>query len=401
MASHDIIFIAADPWEHYTWRRRHHVAWNLAKKNRVLFVEPPLTFLNPFRDIDLNWRHLLNLGRLKHQGRNLYSYSPVRLLPLSLPGSWRFNYYETDRQRTFRRLKKIVENLKFKDPILWVYMNKYQYDYYGLFDEKIRVTDWYDKFVTFIGYELTDDELNENTKKQEIILKKSDINFAVSHELGNELRTTGKSVYVIPHGVDYKSFQNSKERKSGIYKSVEKIKRPILGFIGLMHYVVDFDLLVYIAVQRPYWSIMLLGRTWLINKKDKGLFDELIKKKNVYYFGEASRENMPIYLSKVDVCLLPKKRIEFNKFAAPLKIWEYMAAGKPIVAVDQGVKYDCSEFIKVASNKEEFIRKIEECLKENKEEEIIKRKQVAKNNSWESRTKQMMGIIEAHLNDRD
>ena len=48
-ASHDIIFIAADPWEHYTWRRRHHVAWNLAKNNRVLFVEPPLTFLfSPF-----------------------------------------------------------------------------------------------------------------------------------------------------------------------------------------------------------------------------------------------------------------------------------------------------------------------------------------------------------------
>lgn len=41
MNPHDIIIIAADPWEHYTWRRRHHVAWNLAKSHRVLFVEPP------------------------------------------------------------------------------------------------------------------------------------------------------------------------------------------------------------------------------------------------------------------------------------------------------------------------------------------------------------------------
>ena len=109
---HDIIFISSDPWDHYTWRRRHHVAWNLAKNNRVLFVELPLTIFQPFQMLQLDWRNLLNLGRLKYQGRNLYSYSPIRLLPLSLPGAKRFNYYERDKQRTFKVLKKIVKKLK-------------------------------------------------------------------------------------------------------------------------------------------------------------------------------------------------------------------------------------------------------------------------------------------------
>ena len=94
MPKHDIIFIAAEPWEHYTWRRRHHVAWNLAKRNRVLFVGPPLTIFQPFREINLNWKHFFGLGGLNYQGRNLYTCSPVRLLPLAIPGSQRFNYYE-------------------------------------------------------------------------------------------------------------------------------------------------------------------------------------------------------------------------------------------------------------------------------------------------------------------
>ena len=94
---------------------------NLSKNHRVLFVEPPLTVFQPFRETQLNWRHLLNLGRFKYQGRNLYSYSPVRLFPLSFPGSKRFNYYEIDKQRTFNTLSKIVTKLEFKNPILWIF----------------------------------------------------------------------------------------------------------------------------------------------------------------------------------------------------------------------------------------------------------------------------------------
>jgi len=133
---HDIIFIASEPWEHYTWRRRHHVAWNLAKRNRVLFVGPPLTVSQPFREINLNWKHFFGLGRLKHQGRNLYSYSPVRLLPLAIPGSQRFNFYTRDKKRIFSSLKKIIDKLQFKNPILWVNFSQWHYDYYGLFSEK-------------------------------------------------------------------------------------------------------------------------------------------------------------------------------------------------------------------------------------------------------------------------
>ncbi len=76
----------------------------------------------------------------------------------------------------------------------------------------------------------------------------------------------------------------------------------------------------------------------------------------------------------------------------------------PIVAVDQGVRYDCHEFIKVTDTKEDFVEAIAEALEEEREngESLAKaRNNIARKNSWESRVNQMMEIIESHLNDRN
>ncbi len=402
MPKHDIIFIAAEPWEYYTWRRRHHVAWNLAKNNRVLFVEPPLTLLNPFRDINLSWRHLLNLGRLKYQGRNLFSYSPFRLMHLSLPGSERLNYYERDKKRTLNTLKKIVRKLRMKHPILWVYFSQLQYDYYGLFGEKIRVTDWYDRFTSYTGFERPPDAMLSIKNREENLIKNSDIIFAVSEELAKDLRSTGKSVYLVRHGVDYESFQNMRNGENLVKKYKEKNKRSILGFIGIMYYKVDYELLNYVAAQRSEWSILLLGRRWLLNENDRKLFAELIKRDNVHHIGEKPKEELPFYLSGMDICLMPFKKIDFVKYMAPLKSLEYLAAGKPIIAIDRGVKYEFSDFIKVADSKEGFVEAIAEALEkemQNGESLAEARKEIARQNTWERRVDQMMEIIESHLSD--
>ena len=402
MHQHDIIIIAAEPWEHRTWRRRHHLAWNLAKNNRVLFLEPPLTIFNPFRDIGLSWRHLLNLGRLKYQGRNLYSYSPVRLLPLSFPGAERFNYFKKDQRRIFNKLKKIIKKLQFKDPILWVYFSQYHYDYYGLFDEKVVVTDWFDKFSapTFRGN--SSSWLSEVQKRESNIIANADIVFTASKELHADLNKVHDNVYTILHGVAYESFSKSENRTFKI-GMLDEIKTPIIGFLGLLHYVVDIDLLAFIAESRPDWSIVLMGREWITQDSDRLIWQRLKKKFNVKYFGEVSRDQIPAYLKYIDVGIIPLKKIEFTSYAsAPLKLLEYLAAGKPVVAVDQGFEYEFSEYVEVAKTKEEYVNAIDKILEIERSNGYFlaeKRKEIARQNSWMTRVNQMMEIIESHLND--
>jgi len=395
MDSYDIIMIAAEPWEHCTWRRRHHVAWNLAKENKVLFLEPPLTIIQPFTEINLSWKHLLNLGKLKYQGRKLYSFSPLRKFPLSMPFSRIIDYDKINRKDVMRQVRNVINKLGFISPILWVYYRSYQYDYYGAFGEKLVVADWYDKFTAPSGYDMTDEAIGEIRARENRILEKADLVFAVSEELVKDVRNRNNKVFLVPQGVDINSFESALDLGNNIKKKLGKLKRPVLGFLGIMHHIVDFDLLNYIADNRSHWSILLMGREWLRNDDDISSYRKLINKENVYYVGELAKDLIPLYLKNVDVCLMPTKKIELNRAATgPLKLWEYLAAGKPIVAVDQGVKYDCADYIRTANDYADFVQQIEECLKEGNDEELVKqRKQVAKNNSWEARVKYMLDII--------
>ncbi len=400
---HDIIMIAAEPWENSIWRRRHHVAWNLARDNRVLFVEPPFTVMSPL-SAKIKWRHILNLGRLKYRGRNLYSYSPWKLLPLSLPGSYRFDYDSINRKIIFSDLKKIVEHLEFKAPVLWVYFSPNQYDYYGLFGEKIVVADWYDKFTAISGYDVPEEYILDIQQKERTILKNADLVFAVSEKLYADIKPLNNNVEIISQGVDYEAFQNAEGKEDKIISHFfEGIRKPVLGFLGMMHHIVDFELLNYIAQAHPDWSLLLMGPKNLWNKADIALFKMLSARKNVYYTGNVQRELIPIYLKYTDVCLMPMKKIEINRYASTLKLWEYMASGKPIVAIDQGIKYDCYELIRVASDEKEFVQAIDQCLKEEKGILSLsqKRKAVAEAHSWQKRVETMLELIYAELEENN
>ena len=400
MPKHDIIFIAAEPWEHYTWRRRHHVAWNLAKNNRVLFVEPPLTVRQPFSAINLNWRHLLNLGRFKYQGRNLYSYSPVRLFPLSFPGSKRFNYYEIDKQRTFNTLNKIVKKLEFKNPILWVFHNNYQYHYYGLFNEKIVVTDWYDDFFAPTSQHVDVKSLNQQRKKLSILLKKADIMFVPSFEMKNKLAKYRKDVRVISHGVDTDLYKDSNGSFHPIM-SLEKVGKPILCYLGTMYTKIDFELLMYIAINNPDWTLLLIGKEWfkIPHKKDREIFLNLIKMKNIIYCKEISRDLIPSYLFYADVCLIPYKNMQLNYVTtAPLKLFEYFAAGKPVVATDLGRPYKYSHMIRTGKTFNEFCDQVRKAIPENSDKRLVsERHKIAYENSWDEKVQEAMQIIENHI----
>ena len=401
MTKHDIIIIGADPWEHYTWRRRHHVAWNLAKNHRVLFVEPPLTIFQPFRDIDLSWRHLFNLGKLKHQGRNLYSYSPVRWLPLSIPGSKRFDYYGRDKRRIFRALKKIVNRLSFQNPVLWVYFNMYQYDYYGLFDEKIVVTDWYDDFSAPSGCEQSRELVQSIRKREDLLLEKSNIVFAASKELFEKLSKRRNEVYLITHGVEFDNYYNSaRKSSSALMRKLESLKKPVLCFIGTMQAKIDFELLKYVSSRHRDGSLLLIGRRWFNNKDDENVFDGLIREDNVTYLDEIQNQSIPFCLDYVDVCLIPFKKMTINYVtSAPLKLLEYFASGKPVVATDLGRSYEFNQLVRVADSQEGFVSQIACALRENNDEGLIlKRRKIAEDNSWLKRSQEMMEVIENSIN---
>lgn len=397
MHPYNIVLIADEPWENFTWRRRHHVAWALSKNHKVLFVEPPFSILSSFRDRNIRWRQLFNLGRLKHQGGDLYSYSPFKLLPLSLPFSKRFKFDAINKRIIFHYLKRYAKRLNIKNPILWVFFSDKQYDYYGLLNETITVADLYDKFPAPSWDGMLPEHIQSLQQLQDKIIKEADIIFTVSRLLYDEFKLLHEKVFLVPNGVDYESFENCSTSNCNV-SIYEKLKKPTIGFLGMMHYKVDFELLDYIAESHPEWTILLMGKDNIHVDADRKIFNTLKNRKNVIWCGEIDRAAIPSFLGMVDVCLVPLKKLEINRYANYLKIWEYFAAGKPVIAVNQGISYEYPNLIRLANSKEEILRNISEALKEDIGKELVnQRKLIAEGNSWKNRVKQMLKIIEESL----
>jgi glycosyltransferase involved in cell wall biosynthesis len=266
-----------------------------------------------------------------------------------------------------------------------------------LLDEKLVIGDIYDKFTAPSWDCVSPEYIQAIKKKQDLMLKKSDIVFAVSQELFNEISKEHPYVHLIPNGVDYESFTNSTQHESP--ERIKRLSKPLLGFLGMLHYIVDFELLDYIAESHPEWTLLLMGRDNIHVDADREVFNKLKKRKNIIWLGEVDRIMIPSFLRAIDIGLLPQKKLEVNRYAtAPLKVWEYFAAGKPIVAVDQGVTPEYSDLIRYADSKIEFETNIAKALKEDISEELVeRRKNIAKENSWPERIDQMIGIIEEKL----
>ena len=344
LTKHDIIFIASEPWKYHICRRRHHVAWRLAKENRVLWISPVLPSLGMIFRRLYHLRHykrkvMFDLGRLKHQGRNLWTYCPVSPLPTwnKIPAIARFN--ERFVQKDVRR---IARKLDIQSPILWLHRNQstqWENNYFGLFKEKLSVLDIFEPIVDYDVDWLNDDGQHPALEWTKRAIRNTNIVFAVSKELCIEARKLNDNSYLIPHGVNYTLFKSPPKVTPA--PMLQRIKKPVLGFLGLMHHKVDFDLLNDVATNRPDWSILLMGRDDSFMVAETMIsFKALTRKQNAHYVGEIQPEQIPYYLQHVDVCMIPFKKTRANRYEfGPLKLLEYLAAGRPVVAVDQGIKY--------------------------------------------------------------
>lgn len=244
--------------------------------------------------------------------------------------------------------------------------------------------------------------MREIRRRSESILGHADIVFAVSKELHSELVKKKEKTFFIPHGVDFSLYEKEIELPSHINRSLHRLSHPIVGYVGTVQAKIDFDLLCHLKENHPEWTLLLVGREHINNEIDKVKFETLKKMKGVCHIGHVSPELIPGILEHVDVCTIPFKINELCYYTSgPLKLWEYLAAGKPIVAVDQGTPFECASLIRLADSKEEFVDNVAKALKEDTDRELVKRrKDVAMNNSWDIRVKQMLEIVDGFLSER-
>jgi len=204
-------------------------------------------------------------------------------------------------------------------------------------------------------------------------------------------RNSDKNIVFACNGVTYDHFaiQNNDYQISKDFQQIIAEKKAIIGYYGALASWFDYELIYYLAKQTDY-NIVLIGPKY----DDSFLEKDFQKYPNIHHLGVKPYDNLPYYAKEFDVCILPFVLNEITEATSPLKAFEYMALGKPIVSTNMR---ECRKYksIMVAETKEEFILQIKTAINrknDNKYKALLKKE--AQENCWDNKAND---IIEALL----
>lgn len=269
--------------------------------------------------------------------------------------------------------------IKHRKRILWIAYPPL-YKEIGKYNEDLVVYDCIDyPDQQFRHWQSGLDQLRE---KANLILATSE----VLYDFNNDYKC---KTFMCRNGADFEHFSKAKAIKLHSPNDISKIKTPIIGYFGALAEWVDWNLIGYLARKNEF-SIVLIGPLFNISENPISL-------KNVFFLGKKEYENLPNYLQSFDVCIIPFLKSILTDACNPVKMYEYLSAGKPVVSTDLG---ECRiEVVKYSKTYQEFYNNIVDSLKDSDAENIESRMAFAKENSWESRVKYIRSIIEPMLSE--
>jgi len=209
----------------------------------------------------------------------------------------------------------------------------------------------------------------------------ADIIITSSSELSKRFPTHQSKTYVVKNGVDFQAMQQgaSPIRLGG---------RSVVGYIGSIDDRLDYDLLDSVISHAQDKVFRFIGRT------TSREFDERLRQhSNVELLGSHPASDLPRYLKDMDVCIIPFLRNEFTRSIYPLKVNEYLAAGKPVIMTRFA---DLSEFHRLVYTTDtvsEFKTSLIEALESNTIERQTERQNFARNQSWTKRAEEISTLI--------
>lgn len=232
---------------------------------------------------------------------------------------------------------------------------------------------------------------DKTLKMETKLIQSSSTCFATSRFLCDKILNYNSQCIYLPNAMDFNHFNAATKAVSKI-DELPNLKHPVVGFVGAVFEWFDVDLICKLAEAHPEYSVLLVGPV----NTGKNEFE---KHSNIIMVGAKPYGVLPSYLSNIDVCLIPFKINGITLASNPIKMYEYLAAGKPVVstALPEVIK-NASEIVSIGSDYDDFIHKVKLSTKEiYLTDETAKNKRVdfARQNSWDSR----VDVIERVLNE--
>ncbi|XQY91535.1 glycosyltransferase [Metabacillus sp. HB246100] len=217
------------------------------------------------------------------------------------------------------------------------------------------------------------------------IIKNSDRIFCTSDFLGDTVKSNhysnGKEVEVIENGVEYDLFNTLEITED---KRLNQIASPIIGYIGGIKPKLDFAIIRDIAVKHKEATILFIGPDATGENSD---FKESLKIPNILWLGKVDPFDVPKYMNKIDIGILPYKKSIYNQAVFPLKLFEFLASGKIVLGMNlpSTQKYQLEDAYFYYDNQIDLIEKLDDLIESGSYRNSVElRKEYAKKKSWDS-----------------
>ena len=166
-------------------------------------------------------------------------------------------------------------------------------------------------------------------------------------------------------------------------------ERPVIGYFGAIAEWFNIEWIERCAAARPDWEFRLIGRT------DGCDTSRVASLPNVRFYGERPYQELPALLSEFDVAIIPFKLVELIRCTNPVKLYEYMAAGKPVVAAAIPEVIEATDLVYIADDATSFAERIEQALAEDSPTTRARRQAWAREHTWASRARQLTQALDA------
>jgi glycosyltransferase involved in cell wall biosynthesis len=378
----DLIFVSMEDWDEQ-WRRNQFVCAELARRHsemKILFVGVGRNF----------WRYMAvgDFGTIFR--------SPVSTVPgltnitttrAMRVGLERYDWGVRLNQAISRRhVRGLAAKLGLRDPILWLNPH-WAVHMIGQTDE------------CGVVYDITDDWisrdqpawLTEQTRREDRELcQKADAVIVCSKRL-QEMKQplAGGKLHLIPNGVDAEHYRTVWEGAGPLPPNAAAWPKPVFGYTGTIHPDrLDLPLIESVARQLSAGSLVFIGQDHLLPHHRR----PLLASGRIFFHDAVPYQQIPQYMRAFAVCMTPHRISPFVESLQPIKLWEYLAAGKPIVATEVSGFRDYPQLVRLARDADDFARQLQAAALEGTQF-AAQRQAIARKNSWRARVDAIESVL--------
>lgn len=360
-----------------TWYSRHHLTVGLGQRSQVTIVDDS----EELRHLTRNPWHLFCRARITTDVYDLMRYKPPGWLPEVRRWPWVRKVLHRLRSRS---LLSVLQSYSSLRAICYVWNPEYQEAVEPLARLPLvyHCYDKYDRYVdasqTVIG------------RQEAWLARRAALCIAASAKLGEYLDELGaRNVHVLRHGVDTNIFRPG----MSMPPRLAEIARPRIGIVARFNEVLDVETLRHIAMQRPDWSLVLVGAAAFSDAAKRSRFEEFCRLPNVYLVGARPPREIPHWLNGFDVGLICYDLQTWGPYNQPIKMYEYLACGLPVVSSDILSAREFGDLVACCPTHEDWVPTIERALTLRSPQAVAQRIAFARANSWNQRVAELEQVL--------